>query len=649
MKKLLKLLATALAAVFVFTAAGCKDNTPDPDGGKPTIGETSVTLAQNGATEYAAVIPAAATEAEKYAAEQLALYFKQATGAALAIKTDAGMSFDKNAKVISVGRTAIFTGSGLTLDQKTLTYDGFRIERFENTVILCGVGDSGTIYAVQDFLNLQFAYEAYAADEVYIETKTDAKLLDFHYSDSPDFEGRDMDGDLLYNRSAATMLRIRSWNNDAAAYAYGASRDWIGGHCESFLHVLPKEIYNDEEGHPDTYHPEWYSHSAKQMCLTNAELIDEFVKNMIALIEENPYGRYVNIAEEDHGGMCGCATCKKEQTDYLVSGYVIRFCNAVIDAIEEWRLENCPERELKYVTFAYSSGSINPPVKDLGNGTFAARDESVVPHEKLYMRITPIQYCYSHAFMDESCSVNKTFRTQLAGWRAITDRFMIYDYDANYAHYYLFFNDYESLAANARLYKEMGVVNVFRQNCTGSRIRSMVDLNNYLNGKLLWNAELETETLIDDFMDHFYKSGAPYMKQYLAMMRSYLKQRDIDSLASGGKGLHFQLYDTYQPQLATSATWEKRILEQAMELFDKASATYDSIENEGEREMMKKRVLKESFCIRYLIIKNYSSYYNQNSSAYADMVKQYREDAATLGAFSHAEGQDLSAWLDSLI
>ncbi len=53
--------------------------------------------------------------------------------------------------------------------------------------------------------------------------------------------------------------------------------------------------------------------------------------------------------------------------------------------IESWRLENCPERELKYVTFAYSSGSINPPVNTV-NGEYQVIDESVRPHEKLYMR-----------------------------------------------------------------------------------------------------------------------------------------------------------------------------------------------------------------------------------------------------------------------
>lgn len=645
MKKFVKILVVLFAGIFLFTAVSCKDKEEETN--LPTA-ETNVTLATGGTTEYAAVISAEATEAEKYAADQLALYFKEATGAALPVKTDADLSFDKNAKVLSVGRTKIFSGSGISLDESALTCDGFRIERFDNAVVLCGVGDSGTIYAVQDFLKFQFGYEAYAADEVYIDSVPEAKLLDFHYSDAPDFEGRDMDGDLLYNQTAATMLRIRSWNNESATYAYGASRDWLGGHCESFLNVLPKDVYNDP-AKPDTYHPEWYSQSERQMCLTNEDLIAEFVKNMIEIIEENPYGKYVNISEEDRAGMCRCATCVAEQQKYLMSGYIIRFCNKVVEAIEEWRLENCPERELKYVTFAYSSGSINPPISTKEDGTIEPIDGSVIPHEKLYMRITPIQYCYSHAFMDTNCEVNETLRAQIAGWRAITDRFMVWDYDANYTHYFLFFNDYESLSANLRLYKEMGVVNIFRQNTTGSRIRSMVDLNNYLNGKLMWDTSLDSEALIDDFMDHFYKDGAPYMKQYLTMMRTYLKQKDLDSLASGGKGIHFQLYDSYQPNLATAETWEKRILEQAMELFDKATAAYDSIENEGEREMMKKRVLKESLCVRYLILKNYSSYYNQNTTTYTDMVAQYRADVTTLGAFSHSEGADINTWLDSLL
>ena len=636
-KRSIKVLVILLAACMLFTMVGCK-KTKGPD---TSITESSVILAQGGRSEFSVVISETASEAEKYAADYLVEYFKEATGATLSLRTDAGISFDEDAKVLSVGRTKILEESGLALDKSKLTGDGFRIERFGNTVIICGVEDTGTIYAVQDFLAIQFNYEAYAADEVFIEKVTEPKLMDFHYSDAPDFEGRDMDGDLLYNREAATQLRLRGWSNDSAVYGYGASRDWIGGHCESFLNVLPKEIYEKD-------HPEWYAYSARQMCLTNTELIDAFVKSMIALIEENPYGKYVNISEEDMAGMCTCPQCTAEMNQYLVSGYIIRFCNTVIEEIEKWRQENCPERDLKYLTFAYSSGSINPPVRNV-DGKFEIIDPSVQPHKKLYIRLAPIMYCYSHPFTDESCEVNRAFRTQIEGWKSITDRFMVWDYDVNYSHYFLFFNDYESLSANLKLYKDIGVINIFRQNSTGSRIRSMVDLNNYLNGKLMWDTELDSERLIEDFMEHFYKSGAPYMKQYLAMMRTYLKQKDIDSLAQGGKGLHFQIYDAYQPQLATSQTWEKRVLEQALELLDKAMASYDSIESEGERETLKTRVLKESFCVRYLILRNYSFYYNGNTSAYTDMVEQFRKDAAKIGAVSVSEGSDLNTWIDSLV
>ena len=78
-------------------------------------------------------------------------------------------------------------------------------------------------------------------------------------------------------------------------------------------------------------------------------------------------------------------------------------------------------------------------------------------------------------------------------------------------------------------------------------------------------------------------------------------------------------------------------------------ATYDSIENDGEREVMKNRILKESLCVRYLIIKNYSSYYNQNSSAYVQTINEFREDANLLGAYCHSEGGDLSTRLDSML
>lgn len=55
----------------------------------------------------------------------------------------------------------------------------------------------------------------------------------------------------------------------------------------------------------------------------------------------------------------------------------------------------------------------------------------------------------------------------------------------------MFYNSFNSVQKNFRLYRDMGVVNLFRENATGSTMRSLVDLNTYLNCKLMWDVDAD--------------------------------------------------------------------------------------------------------------------------------------------------------------
>ena len=630
-----------LAMVFLCSFAACNTNENEnssSSGSEEREEETDIVLAEKGKSDYTIVIPADASDAIEYASLELVNNFEDATGAVLNVVSDAGKNFNRSDKVISLGETSIKDGSGLEVSVEDLTYDGYRIERYDNTVVICGGDDSGTTFGVYEFLSRQFDYEVYAADEIYIERTDKAYLKDFHVSDRPSFEGRDTDGLTDYNYELANRLRLRKWNSSDSRFDYSASRDWIGGHCHTFYSF----ISNDENGEYKKEHPEWFS--SNQLCLTNQDMKAEFIKNAIEMIKENPLGKYVNISENDFSGFCNCTACKEERNTYGMSGYIIRFVNDIIEGIEEWRTKEAPERDLKYVTFAYSSGSFNPPVRMDEKGNYTAIDESVIPHEKLYIRLAPIDYCYNHALTDESCTVNAGCAKALKGWQAITNRFMVWDYDVNYNHYFMFFDLYDNLQKNLIDYYNMGVTNIMRQSSTGSRVSSMCDLKLYLNAKLMWDVTENQEDLIDDFMEHFYTDGAPYMKQYLTMMRSFVSVKDKESDA----GVHYQLYDRLQPTLSTSQLWPKRILEQAMELFEKAYAEYDKMENCEFAEILHNRVLKESVCVRYIILKNYGSYYNINSPEYTEMIDEFEKDMQIVEAYNYCEGKNTSDWINSL-
>lgn len=641
MKKLVKQIFCLTLSGFVLFFASCKPKENESVNNSEKF--TDIILAENQNTAYNIVIPQQASEPEIYAAELLAENFTNATGATISIVEDNAQKLDESKKILSVGRTSICADSKLSLSVSELTYGGYKIKRYGNTVVLCGAQEEGTIYAAQEFLKKEFNYEVYATDEVYIEKKNKVNLMDFDIVDIPDFWGRGTDGLLGYSESLAVSLRVR--NKFSSSLGYGSTYDFIPGTSHTFKMIIDPEIYNNPTLYPDSYHSEWFS--GNQICLTNKELIQEATKNVKQMILDNPQAKIVNISEEDFGKFCTCDECVAERSAYTTSGYIIRFCNKIIEQLEQWKKDSGIKREWVYCTFAYTcAGSIIPPVDEKinedGLSTYTVKDASCTPHEKLYIRLAPLSpVCWYHTLDDENCSMNGAGMAKyLKGWSAISDRFMVWDYDANFGAYFAFLDNFTALQKNLQLYEEMGIEHIYRQNTKGSQIRSMSALNAYLTGKLMWNVDEDLTQLIDGFCNNYYKSGATYMKQYLTMMRLHWRMMDETS----EKGFHSHTNEKVDP-----AKWPIRILEQALELIEKADATYESLKktDPDAYEKMHLRVLQEHFCIRWMILENYSAYYNINSTAYTEMLNQFEKDAQILGAVSHAENKSLIDWIES--
>lgn len=641
--KQLSVFAIILCMLFSVGCDGCngcnKNKTPteNQDEIKEQIADTQIVLANENSTDYSIVKPANATAAETYAAELLSEQFKIATGATISIQTDEAKSFDSTQKVISVGRTTVLEESGLSVTVDELSYDGYKLQRYGNTVVLCGAEDSGTIFSVGDFLHYQFNYESYAASELYIEKTPVSYVKDYKITEIPDFWGRETDGYMAKYLSHSINLRMRN-RGVGEHLGYGASQDYIPSHCESFYKILPKETYQAE-------HPEWYS--TRQLCLVNEEMTAEFIKNLKQFIVDNPNGKIVNLGEEDLGGFGTCCdACQDEISRYGISGYVIRFCNKVITAIESWLEEEGMQRNFDYIMFAYTSGSLYPPVTPVvnknGETTYKIKDESCRPHEKLCIRLAPLDpFCYQHEFTDETCKLNASFKSAVDGWCSITNKFYVWDYAADYRAYLPFYNMFGALQKNLQWYKEIGVVQIFRQDTTGEANNSFSELRAYLTAKLMWDVNADVPALMDDFFDKFYKSGSGYMREYFNLMQSHCMM--LDATLSGGyhKTCYFEI---------EAKKWPIRVLEKALDLIAKAEATYEPLKttDNSTYEKLKLRTLKESVCIRAMILVNYGSYYNIEAPRYQEMKTQFQKDAEKVGIVSWNEKTGITSWFNGL-
>ena len=641
-KKLQTILSLALAAAFCIPVAACA---PDETGSG--IPDTDIVLAEGGATEYSVVIPSEAEASETYAAELLAEQFEAATGAEIEVRTDGGAALDENAKILSVGNTSVLESSGLTLGLDELNEDGFKIKRYGNTVVMGGYNGRGTIYSVQEFLNQQFGYEVYAVGEVALDSVEKAMLKDFDMTEVPAFRDRSFDGLAAYNAEYAMSLRLNP-STSAAEFDYGNSRDWILG-AHSYYQIIPNTDgsayglpnYNDPSDE-ENYHPSWFAQG--QLCLTDPDLKSTFIENLKTIIKQTPYGKIVSLGENDGAGYCtgteNC-TCASERSQYGLSGYIVRFMNDVVEEVE--KDPEIAARGLVYCMFAYTaSGSIIPPV-DLDTGAIV--DESCRPCDKLYVRITPLNpVCYKHAFSDSDCTYNQSIYEYFKGWKGITDNIAVWDYNTNFSSYYFFYDNFDSLQTNLKFYRdEIGVVYLNRENTTGSELRSLVDLDTYLNAKLMWNPDEDVSRLMNDFMENFYKEGAPYMWQYINLMRANVNMME----QTRTEGYHLLCY---QNPGDIVQYWPKRTLEQALDLLEQAQAAYLPLAESDPvlYETLYNRVLKESVCVRYMILSNFDTYYPGNTQLKNEMLDAFEADAEIVQGTCYREGLSTSDFIESL-
>ena len=89
---------------------------------------------------------------------------------------------------------------------------------------------------------------------------------------------------------------------------------------------------------------------------------------------------------------------------YTIHGLNMRFVNKVADAVEAWRQENAPHREIYLVTFAYYP-TIDPPVRWEGDTPMPV-DESVIARENVIVRIAPIMANYRFDLLDAEHNQN---------------------------------------------------------------------------------------------------------------------------------------------------------------------------------------------------------------------------------------------------
>lgn len=312
----------------------------------------------------------------------------------------------------------------------------------------------------------------------------------------------------------------------------------VGEHVNQILYLNPKTEYpynyekftGDEDKPQDPYkpndqyqgdkngdgklsyfeaHPQWYglidgkrsdnfTWNGHNFCTSNIDAATEFGKNMAESIADGKwkYADIVNFWMFDGGHWCSCENCKAQgnETDRF-----LELVDAVFKEIDKVRKQGRLNRKILISPLAYQE-TIYPPTKPLPEG---------FNYDDCLLTFFPIGRCYAHTISDDSCTeVNQSLCEIFYNWSVDSSRY--YKGGIFIGEYY----NVSSLVSLPVVYPKIMSSDIPWYFKNGARHFNYMHspivrwgtwtLNQYLMSRLLWDTNIDGDTVIDEFYKLYY-------------------------------------------------------------------------------------------------------------------------------------------------
>ena len=427
------------------------------------------------------------------AVSELEKYFYLVTSEPL---LKAGDDAKKNGTIF-IGRSGI-TDSTILKEVNGLSKDGFLVVSDGNKLILAGNNGQSDLYAVYAFLEEFAGCLRFTSDEEYIPQARRIEIPPVHRVSEPAFSFR------VAHFPGRNSIPFTDWNR------LSTFDDW-GMFVHTFPRLLPPSEYFAS-------HPEYFSLvngrriRDGQLCLSNPEVISILTENLGKLIAEDPDKTYWSVSQNDCINYCECDDCKKLYEKYgSVSGVYVEMANRIA--------EKFPERQIS--TLAYQFTRQAP--------------RNIVPASNVNIMFCSIECNRSMPLADDPRSAG--FVKDLSDWSRLTHNIFMWDYVVQFRTYLSPFPNFRTIQPNIQLFRQYGIPMMFQQGSGGSW-SDLTELKQYYISKLLWNPDLDGDSLINRFIGTYYGAAAPFIRKYFdlshdAMQKAAARQNlDIYGLPS---------------------------------------------------------------------------------------------------------------------
>ena len=449
------------------------------------------------AAEWRICLPSEPSSTERTAALELQSHLQQMIGREVPIINEpADTSLDH---LLSIGNTQFAKPYIEKEHPSPFQFDEIFVRADGTNIILTGHERRGALYAVYTFLEEVCGCRWLTDDVSVIPTCADLLFSpDLVISYAPKLMSREP-----YHRLAKPSLFSARNKGNGDVDANHGGRLSILNWVHSAYHYIPPERYFKD-------HPEWFSEiqgertfENAQLCLTNDDMRKELTKNVLEELRIHPETTMVDISQNDQYRFCTCAKCKAvDDEEESHAGTLIRFLNLVAADIEK----EFPNVLVETLAYQYTR---KPP-------KFAR------PRDNIVIRLCTIECDFGRPLADQNSSkANLDFMRDIEGWKSIAPRLLIWDYVTNYDDYIGPHPNWWVLGPNIRTFIENGAIGVFEE----GEGQDFCEMKNWVLLKLMWNPDLDTETLMNEFAEEYYgKEVAPYIMDYWRTLhRCYLE------------------------------------------------------------------------------------------------------------------------------
>lgn len=429
---------------------------------------------------------------------------------------------------IAIGTAANPTLASNSSITNQLKEDGFLISTNDGVLRILSGGDKGSIYAVVTLLENELGIQYFGENEYNAPKQQTIEIPKLEIIDDPAFRYRQSQ-----NYAMGTDPVYKLWYRLEEPSEVFAGGYWV----HTFDRLLPSEIYGES-------HPEYYSYfngkrhpgKASQWCLSNDEVFEIVSQRLDSIFKANPGKNLISVSQNDGNYTnCQCPQCKAiDEKEGALSGSVIHFLNKLATRF--------PDKEFSTLAYLYT---MNPP-------------QHVKPLPNVNIMLCDID-CMREVGLTEN-KTGKEFVKALEGWSAISDNLFIWDYGINFDNYVAPFPNLHILKDNIKLFKKNNATMHFSQ-IASNRGGDFAELRTYLVSKLMWNPELDTDSLTQNFLQGYYGDAAPAIYKYIKLMEGALL----------GSGVNLWIYDS--PVTHKNGMLKPELMRRYNQLFDEAEAS----------------------------------------------------------------------------